>query len=85
MLRAFLRVVSQKRVYDFSTRPCAYRVRALGGSHQGTMFEAVLRPEFVPRQKLVQQHSGDWTMAGKVPVARVVEAKAPLPRSRSQG
>jgi len=24
-----------------------------------------------PHLKLVQQHSGDWTMTGKVPVARV--------------
>jgi hypothetical protein len=26
---------------------------------------------FMPKQKSVQQHSGDWTMTGKVPVARV--------------
>ena len=25
----------------------------------------------MPRQKSVQQHSGDWAMTGKVPVARV--------------
>jgi hypothetical protein len=29
------------------------------------------REKFVPLQKFVQQHSGDWTMTGKVPVARV--------------
>jgi len=25
----------------------------------------------MPRQKTVQQHSGDWAMTGKVPVERV--------------
>jgi hypothetical protein len=25
----------------------------------------------MPRRKNVQQHSGDWTMTGKVPVARI--------------
>ena len=33
----------------------------------------------MPRQKAVQQHSGDWTMTGKVPVARV-EATASAAR-----
>ena len=46
-------------------------MRATDGSHQGTFFEALLRKNLVPRQKFVQQHSGDWTMTGKVPVARV--------------
>jgi len=27
--------------------------------------------KFMPKQEVVQQHSGDWTMTGKVPVARV--------------
>jgi hypothetical protein len=59
-------------------------VRAIGGSHQGTIFETVFRKNSVPRQKFVQQHSGDWTMTGKVPVARV-EGQPPLPRTKSEG
>jgi hypothetical protein len=27
--------------------------------------------KFMPGEKSVQQHSGDWTKTGKVPVARV--------------
>ena len=38
----------------------------------------------VPRQKFVQQHSGDWTMTGKVPVARV-EGETPSPRTNTEG
>jgi hypothetical protein len=34
--------------------------------------------KIMTKQKIVQQHSGDWAMAGKVPVARV-EGQAPLP------
>jgi hypothetical protein len=35
------------------------------------------------RQKLVQQHSGDWTMTGKVPVARDGgEPPLPVPTGR---
>jgi hypothetical protein len=30
----------------------------------------------MPRQKSVQQHSGDWAMTGKVPVERVEELTA---------
>jgi hypothetical protein len=40
--------------------------------------------EIRARQKFVQQHSGDWTMMGKVPVARV-EGETPLPRTKSEG
>jgi hypothetical protein len=36
----------------------------------------------MPGQKFVQQHSGDWTMTGTVPVAR--KARKPLPH-RSEG
>jgi hypothetical protein len=49
-------------------------VRAIDGSHQGMIFEkrkSGFRKKFMPRQKSVQQHSGDWAMTGKVPVARV--------------
>jgi hypothetical protein len=59
-------------------------VRAIDGSHQGTTFETVFRKNFVSRLKFVQQHSGDWTMTGKVPVARV-EGALPLPRTKSEG
>jgi hypothetical protein len=38
----------------------------------------------MPKQKVVQQHSGDWTMTDKVPVARV-EGEPPLPRTKSEG
>jgi hypothetical protein len=49
-------------------------VRAIDGSHQGMIFEKRnfdFRKKVMPRQKSVQQHSGDWAMTGKVPVARV--------------
>ena len=59
------------------------RVRAVDGSHQGTIFEAFSKKS-VPRQKFVQQHSGDWTMTGKVPVARA-KSDMPLPRTKSEG
>ena len=51
--------------------------------NRGTIFEAFFEKS-VPRQKFVQQHSGDWTMTGKVPVARV-EGQPPLPRTKSEG
>ena len=38
----------------------------------------------MPGENSVQQHSGDWTMTGKVPVARV-EGEMPLPRTKSEG
>ncbi len=47
------------------------------------IFEAFSK-NFVPIQKFVQQHSGDWTMTGKVPVARV-EGRLPLPRTKPEG
>jgi hypothetical protein len=40
--------------------------------------------KIMTKQKIVQQHSGDWAMAGKVPVARV-EGEPPLPRTKSEG
>jgi hypothetical protein len=36
------------------------------------------RNEMMSNSKSVQQHSGDWAMTGKVPVARV-EGQRPLP------
>jgi hypothetical protein len=33
----------------------------------------------MPDQKVVQQHSGDWAMAGKVPVARELKANGFCP------
>jgi hypothetical protein len=39
---------------------------------------------FVPEEMFVQQHSGDWTKTGKVPVARVA-GEPPLTRSKSEG
>ena len=41
-------------------------------------FEAFSK-EFMPKQEVVQQHSGDWTMAGKVPIARVQGEDACVP------
>jgi len=67
----------------FRQRSGAYRVRATDGPHQGT-FSKRFRKNLVPRQKFVQQHSGDWTMTGKVPVARV-EGETPLPRTNTEG
>jgi hypothetical protein len=32
--------------------------------------------KFMPEQEVVQQHSGDWTMTGKVPVARAGRPRA---------
>jgi hypothetical protein len=83
MLRAFLRMVSENR-FRFFTRAmrisCASR-RWLASGHD---LRSVFRKKFVPGQKFVQQHSGGWTMTGKVPVARV-EGRLPLPRTKSEG
>jgi len=73
----------EKAAFGFLPGPCAYRVRAIDGSHQGTIFEAFSK-KFVPIQEFVQQHSGDWTMTGKVPVARV-EGRPPLPGTKPEG
>jgi hypothetical protein len=35
--------------------------------------------KFMPEQEVVQQHSGDWTMTGTVPVARVQGEGACVP------
>jgi len=35
----------------------------------GHGFEAFFVEEFMPKQKFVQQHSGDWAMTGKCSVA----------------
>jgi hypothetical protein len=35
--------------------------------------------KIMPRQKSVQQQSGDWAMTGKVPVARVEGSKSFCP------
>ena len=51
--------------------------------NRGTIFEAFFEKS-VPRQKFVQQHSGDWTMTGKVPVARA-EGETPLSRTNTEG
>jgi hypothetical protein len=42
-------------------------VRTIDGSHRGMIFEAFFAKEFMPKQKFVQQHSGDWAMMGKCP------------------
>jgi hypothetical protein len=52
-------------------------VRTIDGSHQGMMAKT-FRKAFMPNQKVVQQHSGDWAKTGKVPVARI-EGQRPLP------
>jgi hypothetical protein len=83
MSRAFLRVVSKKRHSTFRPRSRAYRDASHRWLASGHIFEAFSK-QFVPRQKFVQQHSGDWTMTGKVPVARV-EGEMPLPRTKSEG
>ncbi len=58
-------------------------MRIIDGPHQGTSLRNVFE-NLVPRQKFVQQHSGDWTMTGKVPVERV-EGETPLPRTNTEG
>ena len=83
MSRALLRVVSEGGVALFHQghayivcEPSAARIRARPSKR---FFEKIRA-----RQKFVQQHSGDWTMTGKVPVARV-EGEPPLPRTKSEG
>jgi hypothetical protein len=82
--RVLARVFAKSGFSAFRQEPCVYHVRVIDGSHQGTFFEALLRKNLVPRQKFVQQHSGDWTMTGKVPVARV-EGKDAFARTRTEG
>jgi len=48
-----------KRIRDASRR------RPASGRDPKSVLQRIM-----PEQKLVQQHSGDWTMTGKVPVAR---------------
>jgi hypothetical protein len=83
MSRAFLRVVSKKRFALFHQdhafivcEPSMARIRARSSKR--------LSKKFVLRQKFVQQHSGDWTMTGKVPVARA-KGQPPLPGTKSEG
>jgi hypothetical protein len=83
MSRAFLRVVLESgfRLFDqdhasIVCEPSVARIRARSSNG--------FSKKSVPRQKFVQQHSGDWTMTGKVPVARV-EGQPPLPRTKSEG
>ena len=54
-----------------------HALRTVDGSHSCTALEAYF--EDPCRQKLVQQHSGDWTMTGKVPVARVQGGQPSVP------
>jgi hypothetical protein len=48
--------------------------------HEGMIPKSGIRfsEKIMTKQKIVQQHSGDWAMTGKVPVARV-EGQVPLP------
>jgi len=83
MSRALLRVVSEGGVAPFH-QGHAYIVcepsRLASGHDLRNGFSKRIRA----RQTFVQQHSGDWTMTGKVPVARV-EGALPLPRTKSEG
>jgi len=45
-------------------------MRAVDGAHPGMIPEAFSKRDRA-QTEVVQQHSGDWTMTGKVPVARV--------------
>jgi hypothetical protein len=63
-------------------------MRISGASHRWFApwheVQSVYRKISCRLSKLVQQHSGDWTMTGKVPVARVEGRlpKAPYPTGR---
>jgi hypothetical protein len=74
MSRAFfLRVVRKSGCSGFSAK--AVRTACAGHRRlaQGMICEG-FRKQFMPTQNSVQQHSGDWTMTGKVPVARGLKA-----------
>jgi hypothetical protein len=45
-------------------------MRAVDGPHPGMILEAFSKRDQA-QTEVVQQHSGDWTITGKVPVARV--------------
>jgi hypothetical protein len=70
MSRALLRMVFERRLFRLSGRPCVSGMRAVDGSYPGMIFEAFSKRDHA-RTEVVQQHSGDWTMTGKVPVTRV--------------
>jgi hypothetical protein len=74
-----LRVVSESAALRLSTGPCVYRVQAIAARIRARPSKRFFE-KIRARQKFVQQHSGDWTMTGKVPVARV-EGEPPLPRT----
>jgi hypothetical protein len=78
-----LRVVSKTGFRRFDQGHAHIVCEPSMARNRGTIFEAFFEKS-VPRQKFVQQHSGDWTMTGKVPVARV-EGQMPLPRTKSEG
>jgi hypothetical protein len=44
----------------------------------------IAKEVFMSEQRSVQQHSGDWTMTGKVPVARGLKATA-FARTKPEG
>ena len=71
MSRAFLRMVSTNPNDGFSNKPFAHLKQALGGLLQGVIFQKRFPGRIHARYEFVQQHSGDWAMTGKVPVARV--------------
>jgi hypothetical protein len=54
-------------------------MRAIDGLLRGVIFETFFRGRAHARHKFVQQHSGDWAMTGKVPVARVKGSRAFCP------
>jgi len=81
--RALLRVASEGVIALFH-RGHAYIVCEPSRLASGHDLRNGFSKKFVLRQKFVQQHSGDWTMTGKVPVARV-EGALPLPRTKSEG
>jgi hypothetical protein len=45
--------------------------QAIDGLLQSVIFQNVFPGRIHARHTFVQQHSGDWAMTGKVPVARV--------------
>jgi hypothetical protein len=62
------------RKNGFSIRSCDFQVQAhFVCLHEGMIPKSGIRfsEQIMPKQKSVQQHSGDWAMTGKVPVARV--------------
>jgi hypothetical protein len=76
----------RKTIFGFSISAmrtsCAGHRRLASGYDLRSVFEK----KVVPRQTFAQQHSGDWAMTGKVPVARAEsQPLLPAPNRKDEG